>query len=231
MKSSKAIISVTLGTSALLVLLLVLRWSDDRAIVDPASVGWASAGCYYGWSGFDGTESDDELRPVPAQASRQVADDAESTRRGTAGERMLMRNGMLDEPGLTWVARRSTFDTLAAEMRSGGGETGAARRAEFEAIAYAHPSMLAGSVSLDVVECGAVLCVAVLRADDIVVLDDLIRDILMTDTFHIPVVVELPASDVFSDGESRRLVYAHDSTVVGLPPEDGRRTAWRHLIE
>ena len=47
-------------------------------------------------------------------------------------------------------------------------------------------------------------------------LDTLIRDVTESDAFAGRVTTELPGSQIYSVGESRRLVFPHDADVTGV---------------
>ncbi len=233
MKFAKSTVSVALGASALALILLALRTSDDSEVVEPAALETDSTGCSSGSSTSGGTEAGAAGNdPRPTSTGVRVGEEPQSTRRGSGIEEMLTRGGTLDMSGVMRLASGTGFDSLAAELRSEGGETGALRRAEFEAIAYAHPNILDGSVTLDMVECGASLCVAELRGADQAVLQNVTRDILVSDDFFVPAITELPGSEIYSDGESKRLLFAHDPAILGITiPEDALEASEQPLSQ
>lgn len=136
-------------------------------------------------------------------------------------ERSIVRDGSIDVMVIVEITDDATFDDLVAELRRQQSPIGSEQRTRFETLVYAHPRSLDGSVSLDVIECGSMICVADLRSADSEILDRLIRDVTESDAFAGRVITELPGSRIYSDGESRRLVFPHDADVTGfVVPDD-----------
>ena len=139
-------------------------------------------------------------------------------------EQSIVRDGSIDLVVILEITDDATFDDLVAELQRQQSPIGSERRTQFETLVYAHPSSLDGSVSLDVIECGSLICVADLRSGDVAKLERLIRDVTESDSFAGRVITELPGSQIYSDGESRRLVFPHDPDVTGFSvPEDSIR--------
>ncbi len=162
--------------------------------------------------------------PVPLPEARDLSGTNEVENPSaalSAAEQAILSDGSLDVASLLQFVDDASFDSLVAELRRQGGDVGAARRSEFETLVYSHPSSLDGSVALDVVECGAALCVAELRSNSGEVLDALIRDVTESELFAARAFAELPGSEIYSAGESRRLVFPHDADVTGIVVPDG----------
>ena len=163
--------------------------------------------------------------PVPRpelEAGSRANDSQGSSEALSDAERSILIDGSIDVASLVEFVDDASFDDLVAELRRQGGDMGAARRSQFESLVYAHPSSLDGTVALDVVECGTALCVAELRSADGDVLDGLIRGITESEEFLSRVVAELPGSEIYSAGESRRLVFPHDTGVaeIAMPADE-----------
>ncbi len=166
----------------------------------------------------------DWVRTVPAANGRRAA----QTRDGRGGssfesdwEQPYSHDDSINALTLLEITDDLSFDDLVAELRRQSNPSGSEHRPLFETLVNDHPSSLDGFVTLNLIVCGAMLCVAELRSADAETLGRLIRDVTESETFAGRVIAELPGSRIYTQGVSRRLAFANDAVVVeAADPEE-----------
>jgi len=125
-------------------------------------------------------------------------------------------NGSLNAARLQELGSDPMFDELVAQLRDEHSEISNENRRKYELIFYSQPKSRDGTVALDTMECGNHLCVAELRADNKAVLDAYIENAIQSDAFEARAFLYPPGSDIYSSGESRRILFPHDPNIVGV---------------
>ena len=104
------------------------------------------------------------------------------------------------------------FSDLLDEFRAGANVRGAEEREQYQQFFYAQSELISGSVVLDVLECGAAICVAELRSEDPSALRAFIDRRMYWDGFDskATVIVHVGQPNV------TRLVFSHDPEINGI---------------
>ena len=111
------------------------------------------------------------------------------------------------------------FSRLVEEFRSGGGQIAYEKREEFQQFFYSQSQLLTGEISLDVLECGAKLCVAELRSGDSAALRTFMAGRKDWQEFASKAMIEFPTLQP----HITRLVFSHDPEIKGITiPSNGR---------
>ena len=204
---------------ALVVVAVILRFvasaHNKHGCEGPRPCGWATED----WQQAIPEATEADRRGVYEATDGGFAED--SARPDTPlldpdSERSIVRDGSFDFLTFLQTVDDASFDDLVAELLRQQSPIGSERRSEFEAIVYAHPSSLDGSVSLDVIECGSRLCAADFRSAEGEILQSLIEDVMETDALVGQVLVGFRGSEIYSHGESYRLVFSHGADVTGV---------------
>lgn len=109
-----------------------------------------------------------------------------------------------------------TFDNLAAEFRNGVSLIGAEHRIKYEGVFSAPLQSQNGSVSLDVLECGEILCIVKYGANNESLLNEYTKNVMTSDDFDAGAILQLHENPSFTPDMSRRYIFSHDPNVSGL---------------
>lgn len=104
------------------------------------------------------------------------------------------------------------FSRLTEEFLNGDDERGSEKREQFQQFFYSQNELLGGEISLDVIECGARLCVAELRSANTSALRTFMDGRLAWDGFDSKALMEMPSQQP----NVRRLIFSHDPEINGI---------------
>jgi len=108
------------------------------------------------------------------------------------------------------------FDNLTTEFRNGVSLIGAEQRIKYEGVFSAPLQSQNGSVSLDVLECGEILCIVKYRANNESLLNEYTSDVMTSDDFDARAIIQLHENPSFTPDMSRRYIFSHDPNVDGV---------------
>lgn len=148
-------------------------------------------------------------------------------------EQSLIVHNSLNVERLMELDRYEVFNSLVAELREQTSAVAAEKRRAYELYLYSRPLIRNGTVSLDVLECGARLCVVELRANEYAVLEQFSRDLFLSDGFESGATANINryANATGASGEVLRLLFSHDPSInavtfpAGMLPPDAFDTA------
>ncbi len=104
------------------------------------------------------------------------------------------------------------FSRVAEEFRNGGDIIASEKREQFQQFFYSQSQLLSGEISLDVLECGAQLCVAELRSTDTAALRMFMDTRKDWQDFESKATIEFPTQRP----NIIRLIFSHDPEIRGI---------------
>lgn len=131
-------------------------------------------------------------------------------------ESYFVVGGMMDGEHIGELRNDDTFQELVDQFREQSSEIGMEKRSAYEILFYSQPQALDGSVSVDLLECGSDLCAAELRANSQAVLDEFLKSTRNSDGFESRATIVLSGSSAYTDGQTRRFVFAHNPEIGGF---------------